>query len=1054
MSLRAIYILISVSLAILVLSVLTVMVLQFRTLTDLEAAETRRYESFKLADQLRQSSDDLTRMARTYVVAGDSRYEEYFNRILAIRNGDAPRPEGYDGIYWDLVIAGDNEYFPDRDAIALEELMRQASFSDAEFAKLRQAQSESDALAAIEARAMAAVKGLYPDENGQYTIQAAPDVTLAKELMHSQEYHAAKSRIMLPIAEFMGMVDSRTRGDLLTLQARSSKLMLTALVLVSLSLGLVVVSFFVFERRVFHPVRSLVSAARSLESGHYSERVKPKWQDEIGHLAGTFNHMAEAIESDIDEIKQAGQDLLEARKAADAANAAKSDFLANMSHEIRTPMNAIIGMTHLALNTELTPRQENYLSKVKIAADSLLGIINDVLDFSKIEAGQLELEHVDFSVEEVLDRLRDLAANRAHEKGLELLFDLDPELPEALVGDPLRLGQILTNLTTNAIKFTEHGEVVVQLKQVAQESGTTRIRFSVRDTGIGIDPDRQASLFEPFSQVDSSTTRKYGGSGLGLAICKDLADRMGGRIWIESEPGAGSTFSFEADFATCKAPATPTVSLAEDLKLDRALIVDDNAAAREILQQMLEGLGIPAMVTSSGAEAIAELESACRQQRPYRLVLMDWNMPNMDGVEATRNIRLSTTISEQPVIVMVSAYSREEALRDAADAGPDDFLPKPVGPSSLLNAINQKFSGEARQRARRMSSHVAASPISAQLRGARVLLVEDHELNQELATQVLRDAGMEVVLARNGQEAVDLVQQQEFDGILMDVQMPVMDGYTATREIRKMPGLGDLPIIAVTANAMAGDREKSLAAGMNDHIAKPLDIDVALATLAQWIKPATAGPETTPEEKTMPSEADANLDGLPGIDSEAGLKVSQGDSGLYRRLLARFVEAETNFATRFQAALADDDFDTANRHAHSLKGVAGTIGAVALQQAADSLEQATNDRNTASVDTAFGAVVEHLETVLGGLARWTPQAEISVAPAQTATYLMDELANLVDDSNPEALELAETLAEHPDMATRRDAARRLLNHLRKYDFDGASSALADLRTQPESQTGD
>ena len=329
MSLRTIINLISVLLAILILAVLTVTMLHLRTLTALDVAESRRYESFKLADQLRQSSDDLTRMARTYVVTGDSRYEGYFNRILAIRNGDAPRPEEYDGVYWDLVVVGDDEPTSDQEAVALEELMREANFTEREFAKLRQAQAESDALVAIEARAMAAMKGLYPDENGQYTREGLPDVALARKLMHSAEYHAAKSRIMAPIAEFMDMVETRTEGALQSLQVRSSRLMLAALVLVSLSLGLVVVSVFVFQRRVFHPVRSLVSAARSLEGGDYSRRVTPKWQDEIGHLAGTFNIMAEAIESDIEERNphRPMQALLEARRRpADAANAAKSDF--------------------------------------------------------------------------------------------------------------------------------------------------------------------------------------------------------------------------------------------------------------------------------------------------------------------------------------------------------------------------------------------------------------------------------------------------------------------------------------------------------------------------------------------------------------------------------------------------------------------------------------------------------------------------------------------------------------------------------------------------------
>ena len=1040
MSLRTNFILISTSLAFLVLSVLSVMMIQSRTLDAMKAAEGRRYESFKLADQLYQSSNDLTRMARTYVVTGDSSYEVYFRRILAIRNGDAPRPEDYDGIYWDRAVVNGIDQALDREAIALEELMRQANFSDAEFAKLQQAQQESDALVDIESRAMAAVKGLYADENGEYSIQGAPNVALAQALMHSPDYHAAKSRIMVPIGEFIDMVEARTQGDLEALRARSSRLMLTALVLVSLSLGLVMVSIVVYERRIFQPVRSIVSATRSLESGHYSERVSPRWPDEIGHLAGTFNHMADAIESDIDERRRTTQALRKAREAADTANAAKGDFLANMSHEIRTPMNTIVGMTHLALNTELTPKQESYLSKVKMAADSLLGIINDILDFSKIEAGKLELERIDFSIEEVLNSLRDMAAGHAHDKGLEMLFDIDPALPAALIGDPLRLGQILTNLATNAIKFTEEGEVVVQVSQANREAGSARIQFSVRDTGIGIDAEQQANLFTPFSQADSSTTRKYGGSGLGLAICKDLVDRMGGRIWVDSLPGKGSTFGFEVDFAVSNAVAESLPILAEDLNLERALVVDDNEAAREVLQQMLEGMGIPASVTSSGAEAIAELEAACRQQRPRRLVLMDWNMPGMDGVEATRKIRSNAAISVQPVIIMVSAYSREQALHDVRETGPDDFLAKPVSPSSLFNAISQQFSGEARQHARTISDRFAISPASAGLRGARILLVEDHALNQELAMEVLGGAGMEVTLANNGREAVDLVERHEFDGILMDIQMPVMDGYAATREIRKKPGLGDLPIIATTANALAGDREKALAAGMNDHIPKPMDIDAALATIAHWIKPATSGPVSSTED-------------LPGISRNAGLKVSHGDPKLYRKLLARFAATETSFAERFQAALADQDLESAERHAHSLKGVAGNIGALALQSAAGNLEQATSDGNLASIESFFGTVVDHLGTVLNGLTQVTREKQHSATLGQSASSVLAGLAILIDDSDAGAIEVAEMLAEHPELSMRRNDAKNLVKLLSKYDFEGASDVLADLKIQLESKTG-
>ena len=1026
MSLKSIFILISVSLAILVLSVLTVMVLQLRTLTALEVAESRRYDSLRLSDQLRQSSDDLTRMARTYVVTGDRRYEEYFNRILAIRAGDAPRPEGYDGIYWDLVVVGDDERSANREAVALEQLMREAKFTDREFAKMLQAQRESDALAAIEVRAMALMKGLYPDENGQYTRRGAPDVALARELLHSENYHAAKSRIMSPIGEFMEIVETRTQGEVQTLQVRSSRLLLTALILVSLSLGLVVVSVFVFERRVFHPVRSLVSAARSLESGHYSTRVTPMWQDEIGHLAGTFNHMAEAIESDIDERRRNAEALRDARAAADTANAAKSDFLANMSHEIRTPMNAIIGMNHLCLKTDLMPKQRDYLEKVDQAANRLLGIINDVLDLSKIEANKLELEHIEFRIEDVLDSLRHVVDLKAQNKQLELLFNVDCDVPEVLVGDPLRLGQVLSNLADNAVKFTAAGNVIVQIRCVECGPERAHLEFSVSDTGIGLSAEQQESLFDPFSQADSSTTREYGGTGLGLTICRDLVMRMGGDLWVRSEPGEGSTFGFEIVLPVGDGAASfkpQTIERVEDL---RALIVDDNEASREILQEVLESFRMDVSVVGSGAEALSELVLADASGKPFRLVLMDWKMPGMDGVETMHRIRTDKKLAKIPTIIMVSAYSREDALRDAGESPPDDFLIKPVSPSTLLDTIISLFQQDARRRVRGFSMEAVDAGSGDALRGVRILLVEDHDLNQELATEVLTSVGAIVTLATNGQEALEQLRTQTFDGVLMDIQMPVMDGYTATRRIRANPETAELPVLAMTANAMAGDREKSLEAGMNDHIPKPLDIEKAVATMSKWFRPA---------------ETEYVLPDLPGIDSATGLKNANGSPDLYRRLLKRFVNSEADFAARYGDAVASDDADTAMRHAHTLKGVAATIGAVELQAVAANLEQAMKSGGT--YEQELEAVLALLEPVLAGIGGHDLN-EDRIADDESPMKLIPELRAAIEECDADAIDIGDRLARTPFGKEHGPQVAELQLHLGNYDFDNASTVLEYL----------
>ncbi|MGI9260728.1 MAG: response regulator, partial [Woeseiaceae bacterium] len=739
------------------------------------------------------------------------------------------------------------------------------------------------------------------------------------------------------------------------------------------------------------------------------------------------------------------RELVTAKIAAEEANQTKSDFLANMSHEIRTPMNAIIGMNQLCLKTDLTAKQRNYLVKVDQSADALLGVINDVLDFSKIEAGRLTIESVDFSMEEVLDGLRNLIGLRAQEKGLELLFNVDSEVPAVLVGDPLRLGQILGNLVTNAVKFTEQGEVVVSVVRIEQCDELVRLQFSVDDTGIGIAPEQQAGLFQSFSQADSSTTRKYGGSGLGLAICKDLVERMGGKIWFESENGVGSKFSFEIGFALSDESSIELPILRAPLK--KVLVVDDNSAAREIMQSMLESLGIEATVVSSGLEAIAEIDAASRSGEPFRLVLIDWKMPKMDGIETMHRIRNDQSVEKVPTFIMVSAYSRDEALRDAGETQPEEFLIKPVSQSTLLDSINRQFSDDVRSQVRREAANIDASEAIAELSGAHILLVEDHELNQELAIEILSDAGMSVTLATNGQEALDILEKEDFDGVLMDIQMPVMDGYEATQEIRNQKRLADLPVIALTANAMAGDREKALAAGMNDHIAKPVDLERALNTMARWIKPALARKNPGAISNMLPESGD--LPELPGIDKETGMKVAIGRQELFLRLLRKFFDAEVDFVERFQKAIEAGQLPAANRHAHTLKGVAANIGALDLQAAAADLEAATaGEPGKAQIEACLHSVTERLDKVLTGLARLDdlkPEQEQAAESNDPAQALFDRLGALLDDGDADAVATAAALRNHPQLKDHSAEVESLLLFIDEYDFDSAREKLQALQ---------
>ena len=639
-------------------------------------------------------------------------------------------------------------------------------------------------------------------------------------------------------------------------------------------------------------------------------------------------------------IEQANEMAVQAR----AASVAKSQFLANMSHEIRTPMNAIVGLSHLTMKTEITTKQRDYLNKIQVSAHALLQIIDQILDLSKIEAGKLEIETTDFRLDQVLYNVASVVSLKAEEKGLKIFFRRDPDVPLALVGDPLRLGQVLINLAGNAVKFTETGEVIVSIKTVAREEDRAGLRFSVRDTGVGMTGKQREKLFQPFTQADGSMSRRYGGTGLGLAISRQLVELMGGRIEVDSTPGIGSVFSFTLFLKVQPEKQVQPHPMAPELKGLKVLVVDDNQMERENLKSTLSAMSFEPTTVNSGRAALKELEL---RGDFYQLMLLDWRMPDMDGIETVRRIRSRFPMLKIPKIFLVTAYGREEVMHQAEELGLDGFLVKPVSNSLLYDSIMEVFARERRHEQSRPDGRDAAAKPSVGPAGARVLVVEDNAINQQVAREILEGYGVLVEIAANGRQATEMISAEpdRYDAVLMDLQMPEMDGYEATAAIRSLVDSTTLPIIAMTAHVLQTEKQRCMNAGMNDYVSKPVDPKLLLAALARWIKPR---PEPLPAGSPARDRTAETIAALPlivpGIDVNDALDRLMGDDQLLIRLLREFGKECTGAAKTICRALDREDLATAGRIAHTIKGTAGNLSVTEVYEAARELESAITGR--------------------------------------------------------------------------------------------------------------
>ncbi|MBS1141253.1 MAG: Response regulator [Proteobacteria bacterium] len=934
-------------------------------------AARHRQESLLLMNGVRQEVDLLSRLVTSYVTTANPRFLIYYYDILAIREGSKAAPDAASATYWEQVIGGLRTHVqsPPGPGVALIERTSRLGFDAEEQALLRRVFQITEQMKEVEQIAFAATQGLYDPVKREVVSEAEPQREFANNLLHEGHYLKLRAELAMSVEDLAKQVDQRTIKDLVQAGEMLRGWIIAALLLLLGAGAVLLISYNYLKKHLLAPLTALHQTAIALSKKAFHQRVGDlQGVEEVQALAATIDSMAAAIEADLEQRELVQRALRQARARAEVAAEAKSIFLANMSHEIRTPMNAILGMAYLALKSKLPPRQHDYVAKIHSAARSLLGILNDILDFSKIEAGKVALESVLFDIETVLQNALFMVQQKVEGKQIELILDFKPSRSmRYLLGDPLRLGQVLINLLSNAVKFTEQGHVRLVVSEAACDGATSTIAFRVEDTGIGMSPEQVGRLFQEFSQADGSTTRKYGGTGLGLAISKRLVAAMSGEIGVESSLGKGSVFHFTIQLPFASEEAADGVA-PDALTCQRALVVDDYPAARDGMVDMLLAMGCKEVdQAADGAGAIARLAMAAAKGEDYDLLVLEWLLPDMSGGEVIDALQ-AKAIALPARTIVVSATDSAVLRLDVTHPGISEVVQKPLLPSVLRRICAEDSEDYG------IPALEEGGGASESLLGLSILLVEDNDVNQQVAGEILRGWGAHVTVAGNGQIALDLLYSHAPDyyaAVLMDLEMPVMDGREATRRVRDDERFHDLPIIVMTAHVAGHGMRDRLVPGVSGYISKPFEPEELQAILKPYwrgLQPVEiasgvmAGTDSDADEGFV-----AALESLFEIDSVLLLRRFAGRLPFLARALASFVEDCRNWSGRLHESLARGEFEAARRQVHTLKGLAGTFAMTRLQSALIELELVMKaggvelSGEIAEVDSQLQALLSGLE---------------------------------------------------------------------------------------------